>query len=357
MRSPSVSVIMPCYNAERHLPEAVGSVLSQTHEMLEFIIINDGSSDSTGRYLQGLTDPRVVILNNENNVGLARSINRGIAVAKGKFIARQDADDVSMPERIAVQCEYLKAHPEVALLGTGADIIDEGGQVQKKLPVSTKEIDITWNLLFQNPFVHSSVMMRLETLKAVGCYSESPLHSRIEDFELWTRISERFRVANIPEFLVKLRLGRQSVSSVNREEQESQREKLSEANIRSLCRSFDVASPGPGVVELLQAVIVERDDRMVYLGTCALAETIAFLKVLITMFYMKSHYDKREIMEHYRRVSMRWTKRLFSLSYRGGGSRTVGCRMLLLVAGVRLLADMLRPFPPAMPDSTISRSS
>src|SRR4051794_29608800 len=115
---PKVTVLLAVYNGERYLREAIDSILGQTFQDFEFLIINDGSTDSTREIILSYHDPRIRLVDNEDNIGQTRSLNRGLALAAGQFVARQDADDISEPERLASQVAFLEIHPEVVLLGT-----------------------------------------------------------------------------------------------------------------------------------------------------------------------------------------------------------------------------------------------
>lgn len=201
---PKVTVLMAVYNGERYLREAMESVLCQTFRDFEFLIINDGSTDNTRELILSYDDARIVLVDSEHNVGQTRSLNRGLELAAGELIARQDADDVSEPERLAKQVVFLNRHPEVALLGTWYKEIDVQGTVigKGKLPCDTT--DIRWSLLFFCPFVHSAVMFRKSVVsERIGFYNEALAYS--QDYELWHRIARRLPVANLPEPLVRLR--------------------------------------------------------------------------------------------------------------------------------------------------------
>src|SRR5271170_1107899 len=123
--TPRVSLVLAVYNGERHLPQSLESVLGQTFRDFELIVVDDGSTDRTPEILDGVArvDPRVVVVRQENR-GLTASLIRGIGMARGTYVARQDADDVSKPERLGRQVAHLDAHPSIAALGTSADVID-----------------------------------------------------------------------------------------------------------------------------------------------------------------------------------------------------------------------------------------
>lgn len=209
---PKVTVLMAVYNGERYLREAMESVLCQTFQDFEFLIINDGSTDKTRDLVLAYDDARIVLLDNKENVGLTRSLNRGLELAAGELIARQDADDISEPERLAKQVAFLDRHPELAMLGTWYKDIDLQGTIveERKLPCDTT--DIRWSLLFFCPFVHSSVMFRKSVVtEQIGYYNETLTYS--QDYELWHRIARRFSVANLSEPLVRLRTTPWSMTS------------------------------------------------------------------------------------------------------------------------------------------------
>ena len=207
---PAVSVILPAFNAEKYIGEAVDSILAQTFTDFELIVVNDGSTDRTLKILevaqaakQAGCGPhsRLRIISNTRNLGLSKSLNKGIALACGDYIARQDADDISLPERLGKQYEYLQKHPQVALLGTARKTILTNGAVkEKKLKLQNPAFK---DMLQSNCFVHGSVMIRKTALDAVGGYNE--LFYSSEDYELWLRLTKQFPAANLPEPLYILR--------------------------------------------------------------------------------------------------------------------------------------------------------
>ncbi len=200
---PLISVLMSVYNGEKFLKEAMESILSQTLPSFEFIIFDDASTDSTRAILQSFSDPRLKLINNEINIGLTKSLNKGLALAKGKFIARMDADDIALPDRLKTQVSYLNGHPDIALVGSWAEVIDEWGQTKKidKPPVDPRVIE--YELIFGNPIYHSSIMFRRDEIIQAGGYSEEYRH--IEDFEMYSRLVNRFKIANIPRVLLRFR--------------------------------------------------------------------------------------------------------------------------------------------------------
>ena len=195
---PAVSVLLPAFNAQATLARAVESILAQTYRSWELLIVDDGSSDATRTIAEGFADPRIRLIRNAKNMGIAASCNKAWAAARGEFIARQDADDYSYPTRLEKQVAYLRTHPEVAVLGSDRHTFTGSGKVRthKSLP----ERVTSESLLRQNPIINGSVLMRHATLKHVGGYDEWFIMA--EDYDLWLRIVKAgFAIRNLPETL------------------------------------------------------------------------------------------------------------------------------------------------------------
>lgn len=197
---PAVSVVLPVYNCPSLVGVAIESILDQTWRDFELIIIDDGSTDETGAVLDRYDDARIRLVAQQNR-GLAQALNRGIELARGRYIARQDQDDISYPERLARQVSLLDARRKCALVGTWADIWREDAKTGRQHRHPTSNSQLQYELLLNNPFVHSSVMMRKAALDDVGGYSVDPRRQPPEDYELWSRIARKYEVANIPEIL------------------------------------------------------------------------------------------------------------------------------------------------------------
>jgi len=207
--APRVSVVMAIHDGEPWLREAVDSVLGQTLADLELIAIDDGSTDGTPAILAGYRDPRLSVLR-QARAGLTRSLNRGLRLATAPLVARLDADDVALPERLARQVAFLDAHPEVGLLGSACREIGAAGETLGTVGVPESDGQIRRALIRRNPFVHSSVMMRRDALERAGGYDETlPV---AQDYELWLRLSQVTAMANLPEPLVLRRLAPDRVS-------------------------------------------------------------------------------------------------------------------------------------------------
>lgn len=201
---PRVSVLMSVFNGARYLRESVESIVSQTYADFEFIIVDDGSTDDSAQVLRSYQDPRIQVIF-QNNCGLAAALNRGLAQARGEFVARQDQDDVSLPDRLASQVRYLDRKRDVALVGTGAQLVSADGSLRQISRQLTDSVLLRWALLFCNPFIHSSVMIRRQALEEVGKYTTDPQRQPPEDYELWSRIALRWNVVNLPEPFLRYR--------------------------------------------------------------------------------------------------------------------------------------------------------
>jgi glycosyltransferase involved in cell wall biosynthesis len=199
MTSPKVSVLMSVYNGQRYLREAVESILNQTFTDFEFIIVDDGSTDNTWQILQGYaaSEPQIVLVRNETNVGLAKSLNRGLSLARGEYIARMDADDVSLPERLAAQMAFLDEHPEVGVVGSSVQLIGTDGSLGNVWRYPTMHALILWTLCFVTPFTHPTVAFRRAVVEGVGGYNDAL--SANQDRDLWRRLSSITRFGNLPD--------------------------------------------------------------------------------------------------------------------------------------------------------------
>lgn len=203
MNLPEISVILPVYNAASFLEESIQSILNQSFSNFELIIINDGSTDASQSIIEKFEDPRIIKVV-QSNLGLAATLNRGIGMARAEIIARQDNDDISYPHRFEKQLDFLKAHPDVCLLGAAARIVDHAGQPANRFHRHPSHSDtLKFLLLFDNPFVHSSVMFRKSAVLAVGGYDTNSDY--FEDYRLWSHLSRQGRIANLPDVLLDYR--------------------------------------------------------------------------------------------------------------------------------------------------------
>jgi hypothetical protein len=208
---PRVSVVMAVHNGGRYLEPAVESILGQTFTDFEFVIVDDGSTDSTAEVLRRYeASDRRVRMHHQENAGLVASLNRGCGQARGGYIARMDADDLSFPDRLARQVEFLDRHPKVAVVGSAVMRIDDSGREIKRNVCPTSHAEIVEALREYTCFTHPSVMLRAAALADVGGYR--PAYRAAEDYDLWLRLSERFELANLPDPLLYYRVYPDQVS-------------------------------------------------------------------------------------------------------------------------------------------------
>ena len=228
---PKVSVLMPVYNAEKYLIEAVDSILNQTFKDWELVIINDGSTDSSRQLLAQIDDKRVTIIDNEQNLGLIDTLNKGLGFCRGQYIARMDADDISMPKRLEKQVLFLDKYPDHIMCGTNALVIDNNGKITGKIRNLSDNEFLQINLLFSNPFVHPSTMIRREIL-AKNLFDKEYKH--IEDYELWCRIATQGKIANLKDNLLLYRWHDSNISVINADTQVNVKREINKRQLERL---------------------------------------------------------------------------------------------------------------------------
>lgn len=206
--APLVSVVVPVHDAERFLAEAIESVLAQTYERFELVLVDDGSSDASAEIAETYArkDQRVKVLRNERNLGIVRTRNRAFAAAdpSSKYFAVFDSDDVCLVDRLRLQVEFLEAHPEHALVGGHTLIIDELGRTIGERRYPTTHAEILKVITRYNPIAQPTVMIRRSALEEVGTYSER--YPRCQDYDLWLRMANRFELANLDAFTLEYRI-------------------------------------------------------------------------------------------------------------------------------------------------------
>lgn len=231
---PAVSVLLPVYNAERYLQSAVSSILEQSFRDFEFIIINDGSTDRSQAILEGFAerDSRIRLINRSNQ-GYSRCLNQALEMARGTFLARMDADDESLPDRFEAQLDFLEKRPEVvAVSGQWIRIDPSGNTLSDKMYLPSEHDAIVAELLKGfGVMPHPGVMMRADAVRGVGGYRVD--FEPAEDLDLWLRLADMGRLANLNRHILRYRLHPKATSSARREEQrESARRAVVEARQR-----------------------------------------------------------------------------------------------------------------------------
>lgn len=211
---PKVTVLMPVYNGEKYLREAIDSVLSQTFSDFEFLIINDGSTDNSVEIIKNYNDSRIRLIHNDKNRGIVFSRNRGLEESRGEYIAILDCDDIAYPRRLEKQLKFLDAHPDFGVIGSWVKLIDSAGQptgVIWKNRISPEKIPSF--LLFGNCFAHSSTIIRA---KAIPPELYQPFEISC-DYDLWIRMSKKWKLWSLPEILTKYRVHQKGVSKSKQE--------------------------------------------------------------------------------------------------------------------------------------------
>lgn len=213
MSKPKISVLMPVYNAAKYLREAMDSILNQTFIDFEFIIINDASTDNSKQIIMSYNDQRIRYFENAHNLGVARSLNKGLKHAKARYIARMDADDISYPQRLSVQYHAVVNDESVALVASSYEMIDELGKYLCAVRGASSSEEIFYNLQFHNCLAHPTVIFnRHIILNAFHGYK----NCEAEDYDLWLRISKKYKILKIDKVLHQLRISKTSrVSKFN----------------------------------------------------------------------------------------------------------------------------------------------
>ena len=209
---PALTVLMPVHNGERYVDEAIASVLQQDFTDFEFVIVDDGSIDSTAERVRRWAerDSRIVIARLAENAGISRSLNRGLAMARGRYVARQDADDISLSGRLREQVKLLDQEPDVVMVATNYDLIEASGEWFAREMVCHPSEVTAYRLNFSNAVVGGGVMFRRSVVMDAGAYSEEFAPS--EDYDLWGRISRHGRIVTLPMIGMKIRMHDERVS-------------------------------------------------------------------------------------------------------------------------------------------------
>lgn len=211
---PIVSVIMPVYNCDAFIAEAIESILHQTFHEFELIIIDDCSTDNTLKVIESFRDKRILLIKKEKNTGYVESLNMAIKISQGKFLARMDGDDISIPDRLAKQVEFLNDNPDVVVCGSWYQLLQSGETVSN--PVENEDIRIA--LLDYCALGHPTIMIRKDFLVRHNLFYK-PAYRPAEDYELWTRVSTIGKMANIPEVLLRYRSHERQVSVLEKTDQ------------------------------------------------------------------------------------------------------------------------------------------
>lgn len=222
-----VSIIMSCFNAELFIENCINSVLNQTYKDLELIIIDDNSSDSTVELINRISDPRVKLYINSENLGLTKNLIKAISLSKGTYIARIDADDMFLKRKIATQVKFLEKNKDIGCIGTNAISVGRKGSI--KMPKSDESIRAL--MVFSNPLIHPSILIRKEI---IFNNQYNPDYRYSQDYELWSRIQHLTKFHNLQKNLVAYRYHKKQVSSTNNLEQKTFALKISSSLLEKI---------------------------------------------------------------------------------------------------------------------------
>lgn len=239
MTHPTFTVLLCVYNDERFLESALAGLRAQTFRDFELLVVNDASTDRTGEILDEFArrDRRIRVHVNNKNLGLTRSLNVGLRLARGRYIARHDSDDVSSPDRLARQYKRLQDDPSLGLVGAAYRVVDARGCTLAVHRQPVEDAAIRWQLLFHNAFCHSSVAARRDVIERVGGYDERLACA--QDFDLWTRVSRTARCANLARPLVAFRANEAGVSATRRSLQQQIADRISARQIAGLTPNLE----------------------------------------------------------------------------------------------------------------------
>jgi glycosyltransferase involved in cell wall biosynthesis len=230
VNNPKVSVLMLVYNTEKYLREAIDSILNQTFSDFEFLIFNDGSTDSSLETIRSYTDKRIKLFDSDKNIGLISCLNRGIDIARGEYIARMDSDDISAPNRLEKQVSFMDKNPDIGVCGSWYDLVGEP-KTMIKYPVEDRAIRV--EMLRLCPICHPSVILRSDVLKKNRLrYDEAFIYA--EDYRLWVIMSRYCKFANIQEVLLHYRIHKDQVLNRRKDEQLHKRRLIMNHQIESL---------------------------------------------------------------------------------------------------------------------------
>jgi len=259
---PEVTVLMAVYNGMPYLPLAIESILVQTFSDFEFLIVNDCSTDNTRDVILSYDDPRIQLLDNEENIKQTRSLNRGLEHARTELVARMDADDISHPRRLEMQVAYLRDHPEVVAVGTNLRWIDQTGKVTGLWIRPEHDLALRWMQLFVCPIAGGAVMFRKSVVwDKLGGFDPSIRFA--QDWDLWSRVLPEYKLANVPDLLIDVRQhpGQDTTaqSSLIREEER----RINRANPRRILGITDDSEEWLSKVDNLRATrLSDPEDRL-----------------------------------------------------------------------------------------------
>ena len=204
LSAPKVTVLLSVFNDEKYIGQAIESILGQTFKDFELLIIDDCSTDGTVGIIRSYDDLRIRLVVNDENIDITRSLNKGLRLAKGKYIARHDSDDISFAHRLEKQVDFLESNKDYTAVGSYTELIDDAANHIGFLKCERSAEEIYYNLSYRNNLTSSSMLFLKEAINDIGYYDESSSHS--EDYEFWFRLSRKYKIYVIAEYLIKYRI-------------------------------------------------------------------------------------------------------------------------------------------------------
>jgi glycosyltransferase involved in cell wall biosynthesis len=302
---PLVSIVMAAYNEEKYIHEAIDSILRQTFSDFEFIIVNDGSTDRTEEIILSFSDSRIKYIRNDQNLKLIASLNKGLSLARGKYIARMDSDDISLPERLSIQVQFMEAHPEIGI--SGAQLIVFGSE-DSTMNYPLEYDDLLLRLLITSCFPNNLVIFRSAIMQRHNLTFTSGYHHG-EDYKFWTQWLQVTKGANLPDYLVKYRF---HASSVSHKFKDVQRQTRNRIRVEYAAQIFQLSE---NITKELYGFNYDRKLEAIKKVLLKNKETKRFdrSKLSNTLFYLW-YMDSLERVAVDRSVLFKFTK-IFSVSF------------------------------------------
>ena len=294
--APEISILMPVYNGNKYLKEAINSIINQTFTNFELIIINDGSDDNSLDILKSYSDPRIIIINNEINKGLIASLNIGLKKCRAKYTARMDQDDISLPDRLQIQYDFMEKNPRIDLVGSWTECIDKDGKTLKISRNPENPWVIRYELIFCNVMFHSSIFFRTDTINKNGGYSEQYVHS--EDYEMYSRPGKELRCSNIQRPLFKLRIHGESITGSGNTQPTVYANALN-VSFRNMTKYIDISRSDFDIIK--DILIIKRPDPKITFSITK--KTIKILDKITSEFIIKNKLNNDDsllIRNHYK---------------------------------------------------------
>lgn len=311
---PMISVLMSNYNDILYIKKTINSILKQSYKNFEYLIIDDGSTDDSISVIRSFPDSRIKLISNKKNLGLADSLNKGISLATGKYIARIDADDIAHKNRLAAQLNFLEQRPEVGIVGSFCQLFNDKSDELGVYPVPIFDLAIRWTSLLNSPFAHPTVMMRRDLLIEYNLKYDRQFKAT-EDYNLWTEFLKYTKGFNFNYPLLRYRV-RDGITKNKRQQQLKEHDFIAHRTIRSTLPDFPIT---PEQVTLMRSLLITENffDETGTLKVDELKETITiYLSMLCAFLNTYATHPEKNRLKHQEIYKI--TRLLFILSKQCG---------------------------------------